>query len=142
MGKRILYYWGPAALWAAVIMSASSEPLAAAHTAGWLQEIVTALTGSPLGPDTLEVVHVLLRKAGHVTGYGIFGALAFRAFRGAESGWSGTWSLAAIVSAAVLAGIDEYHQTFVPGRTGLFSDVLVDLCGATLSQMIFRPRRL
>ncbi|MGZ4809567.1 MAG: VanZ family protein [Thermoanaerobaculia bacterium] len=140
-GQRILYYWAPAVLWAAVVLAASGEPLAASHTAEWLQQIAAALTGSPLRAGTLEVVHFFIQKIGHLTEYGIFGALAFRAFRGAESGWSRSWSIAAVFAAAVLAGIDEYHQTSVPGRTGAFSDALIDLCGATLSQMIFRQRR-
>jgi VanZ family protein len=86
-------------------------------------------------------VHFLIRKLAHLTEYGIFGALAFRGFRGGQSGWSRSSSIAAIATAAVLAGIDEWHQTFVPGRTGAFSDVLIDVCGATLSQLILRRRR-
>ena len=139
-GQRILYYWAPAALWAAVVLSASGEPLAASNTGVWLQRLVTAVTGSPLRAETFELVHFLIRKLAHLTEYGIFGALAFRAYRGVHPGWSRSWSIAAIVTAAALAGIDEFHQTFVQGRTGAFSDVLIDLCGATLSQLILRRR--
>ena len=34
---------------------------------------------------------------------------------------------------ALLAGLDEYHQTMVPGRSGELRDVLVDLCGAGIA---------
>lgn len=34
---------------------------------------------------------------------------------------------------AALAAIDEFHQTFVPGRTGKVTDVLVDLVGAGIA---------
>lgn len=29
----------------------------------------------------------------------------------------------------VLAGIDEFYQAFIPGRTGQFIDVILDTCG-------------
>ena len=33
----------------------------------------------------------------------------------------------------MLAGLDEYHQTFIPGRSGELRDVCVDLAGAALA---------
>jgi VanZ family protein len=135
---RILYYWAPAALWAAVVLSASSEPFAAAHTGEWIQEIVTRLAGSPLAPEAFETVHFTIRKLGHLTEYAIFGALAWRAYRGDRSGWAPGWAIAAILMASVLAGIDEWHQTFVQGRMGAVGDVIIDICGATLSQLMMR----
>lgn len=32
---------------------------------------------------------------------------------------------------------DEFHQAFVPGRTSLISDVLVDFCGALIGLTVF-----
>jgi VanZ family protein len=32
---------------------------------------------------------------------------------------------------------DEFHQSFVPGRTSMVSDVLVDFCGALIGLAIF-----
>lgn len=32
---------------------------------------------------------------------------------------------------------DEFHQSFVPGRTSLISDVLVDFCGALMGLIVF-----
>jgi VanZ family protein len=138
--RRILYYWAPAAVWAAVILAASSAQLSDANTGAWLETIVTAMTGSPLSPTAFAVWHLVIRKLGHLTEYAIFGALAWRAFRGERTGSSVAWALAAVATAAALAGIDEWHQTFVPGRTGAASDVLIDICGATLSQIAIRHR--
>ena len=33
----------------------------------------------------------------------------------------------------MLAGLDEYHQTFIPGRSGELRDVCVDLAGAAVA---------
>ena len=35
-----------------------------------------------------------------------------------------------------LAVLDEYHQTFVPGRGGTWSDVAIDTLGATLAGLV------
>ena len=37
----------------------------------------------------------------------------------------------AILSTAIVASCDEFHQTFIPSRTGTPVDVLLDTAGAT-----------
>ena len=138
----ILKYWVPAVVWAIVILAASSQTLSAEHTGQWIQEIVTGITGSPLAPNVFAIVHFTIRKLAHLTEYGIFGAVAFRAFRGEHRGWSMPWTIAALVSAILLASIDEWHQTFVPGRTGAVTDVLIDFGGATVAQFLVRHYEL
>lgn len=32
---------------------------------------------------------------------------------------------------------DEYHQSFVPGRTSLFTDCLIDTTGSIIACMIY-----
>jgi VanZ family protein len=39
-----------------------------------------------------------------------------------------SWA-AGVVSTFLVASADEFHQTFLPSRTGLFSDVVLDTCG-------------
>ena len=46
-------------------------------------------------------------------------------------------SAAAGVFCAVLAALDEIHQTFVPGRSGAARDVAVDLAGAAIAYGIW-----
>ena len=138
--KRILYDWFPAVLWAAVILTASSEALSAENTGAWLQEIARGLTGSTLSPPVFEMTHFVIRKLAHLTEYGIFGALVFRGARGGREGWAPRWAIGAVVAAAVLASVDEWHQTYVPGRTGAIADVFIDICGAAAAQLLARLR--
>ncbi|MEE3392108.1 MAG: VanZ family protein [Lachnospiraceae bacterium] len=42
----------------------------------------------------------------------------------------------AFVIAALAASLDEFHQLYVPGRTGQLRDVLIDLLGAFISFLI------
>ena len=66
-------------------------------------------------------VDFFVKKAGHFIGYAALGALAFVA----------TGRIKPTIAIVVLHAIgDEYHQTFVPGRSGDIFDVLIDWAGA------------
>ena len=38
----------------------------------------------------------------------------------------------ALLGTALVASSDEFHQSFLPNRTGVPSDVLLDCCGAVV----------
>jgi VanZ family protein len=68
---------------------------------------------------------------GHSVGYLMLSVAMFWGFAGAS--WAGvTWRSAALaVACSVLYGLsDEFHQTFVPGRTAAWDDVVADFYGA------------
>jgi VanZ family protein len=57
--------------------------------------------------------------------------------------------LLALLGTALMASADEWHQTFLPNRTGTVWDVLLDCCGAIILESaayifmrLFRPKRL
>ena len=131
-------FWVPPILWTALIFAASSASFSSARTADWLATLINAIAGGPIAPDRFEVLHSAIRKAAHLTEYGILGALLLRAFR-AESGrkWDIRWALAAVAISAAVAGLDEWHQLFVPSRTASPMDVLIDTIGAALAQVLF-----
>jgi VanZ family protein len=135
-------YWLPAALWTCVILLASSDFFSGAQTAGWLQPLISTIVGHSLPAAQFERIHFLVRKSAHLTEYAILGALLFRAVRGERQQWSLRWSTAAVVLAAVVASADEWHQTFIPSRTGALSDVVLDTVGATLAQILIRAAQV
>lgn len=89
----------------------------------------------PASSPNFELAHYILRKSGHVLAYGLLGFLYFRAVRSARSGWTLRWAVIAVVLAVIVASLDEWHQSFVPGRTSTPLDVLIDGAGATLAQI-------
>jgi VanZ family protein len=135
--RRFLTYWLPALAWAAMILAASSDLFSASHTGSWIEKLTSTL-GHGLAPRTLELVNHILRKLGHLTAYGILSALSFRALRGEESRWTLRWAIGAVAMAILVASIDEFHQSFVPSRTGMWQDVLLDTVGATFMQITIR----
>jgi VanZ family protein len=55
----------------------------------------------------------------------------------------------ALLGTAMVASCDEWHQSYLPNRTGTPWDVLLDCCGALTLQLIvylylriFRPKQL
>ena len=139
-GRLIFVYWVPAALWAAVVLAASSDRFSSQHSGEWIGEIVFRLIRHPLPQPQADTLNFLIRKAAHLTEYGILGALCFRAVRGNRLGWRARWAWTAVALAASVAVADEWHQFFVPSRTSSGWDVLLDAAGATVAQWVARYR--
>ena len=74
--------------------------------------------------EWLDLAHLLVRKAGHVTGYAILGALWWWTLR--------RWS-AAVLVAAFTAFLDETRQAFAIGRGASGGDVALDAASAGLA---------
>lgn len=73
-------------------------------------------------------VEFFIRKATHLFGYGFIGLMLFLLYS-KKLKRPVLWS---IVSAAILAALDEYNQSKTPGRLGMVEDVLLDVLGAVL----------
>ena len=131
-------YWLPAGLWICIIFLASTDPFSATNTAPWLETVLRTIAGHALAPEEFQRVHFIVRKCAHLTEYGILGALLFRAIRGDRLQWNIRWSAMAVLIAAMVSSLDEWHQTFVPSRTGTVKDVILDTVGATLAQILIR----
>ncbi|MGA2086067.1 MAG: VanZ family protein [Terracidiphilus sp.] len=151
--KRGLKYWInvwlPVVLGVAVIMLESTEFMGADHTSRPLRWLWQAIFGH-VSNARWEIIHHLIRKLGHFIGYGLIGLAWLRA-------WWMTLprsrfvqdAFLALLGTVLMASADEFHQTFLPDRTGSPWDVLLDCCGAITLQLlvyvfmrIFRPKKL
>jgi VanZ family protein len=130
--------YAAALLWTALIFVFSSDTFSAPHTGSILQSIATAIFGHPLSELQYEMTQFVVRKLAHLTAYAILATLWFRALRGEARGWAMRWSVIAVLIAIAVAATDEFHQSFVPSRTGTPFDVVIDVCGAILAQVIIR----
>lgn len=78
------------------------------------------------GPEQIEAVHWLIRKAAHVLEYAVLAGLWWRALAPGESrGWRVALGLSVLTAA-----LDEVHQSTTFTRTGSVADVLLDSAGA------------
>lgn len=132
-----LSVWLPVVVAVSVICIESTNTFSAQNTSDWLRPIAQRLVGV-LSDSGWAAIHHYLRKTGHFVGYGTVGFTFLRAWLytrarpGAMSllAWRVESSILAIFSTAVVASADEFHQTFLPSRTGTPVDVLLDTTGA------------
>ena len=126
--------WLPVAIGIAVITVESTPAFGSDRTSPPLRWLVQLLFGQ-LSDATWDLVHRLLRKSGHFLGYGALGLVWLRAWRMTlprmlfRSQFLSQAGLA-LLGTALVASWDEWHQTFLPNRTGSPYDVLLDCCGA------------
>jgi VanZ family protein len=75
------------------------------------------------------VFHHYLRKTGHVVGYGMLGLLLLRGWRATldqDHVQLGRTVLLAWLGTAFVASMDEWHQSYIPSRTGTWRDAVLD----------------
>jgi VanZ family protein len=81
----------------------------------------------------------LLRKTGHVVGYFILSVLLLRSWRATfprlSTRWCLHWAMVALLSASLVATLDEWHQTLLLSRTGTFRDVILDNTAGLVAQV-------
>ncbi len=137
--KKILKAWIAAILWMVVIAIESTDLMSFSNTSRFLYPILHWLTGV----DPLRFVdwNFYIRKVGHFCGYFALSWLLFRAWRATLSAlgsfrWSARSATIAFFMTALVASLDEWHQTFLPSRTGTIHDVILDSTGALAAQLL------
>ncbi len=145
--------WLPAFVWMAVIAIESTSIFTSDHTQVWLLHLLRPLFGSKVIVH-LSLINAIGRKIGHFTGYAILSAFSFYgwteflAYRrgiylekiGQFVSVARRWHLRAaglaVLTTFAVASLDEFHQAFIPGRTGVFHDVILDTLGGIFAQVL------
>ena len=125
---NLLRAWWPAVVWIGLITFESTDFLSSKNTGSILYALLTRLFGE-INFYKFLIFHHYLRKTGHVVGYGMLSLLLLHGWR-ATLGRVHVWLLrAALLSwlgTACVAVLDEWHQSFIPSRTGTIWDVALD----------------
>jgi len=132
---RWLKQWWPALVWALVISGFSTRVFTAENTGSIIIPILHWLFPG-FSPQTLSVIHFGIRKCAHFTEYFILSWLILRGIRGDRKVTKIQWALLTIALVFGYAALDEFHQSFVPGRTAAFRDVLIDTSGGIAAQVV------
>ncbi|HKL99891.1 MAG TPA: VanZ family protein [Mobilitalea sp.] len=143
--KRHYLSWVPAILIMMVIFSFSAKPaVKSAESSLTIAEVIMGIyediTDEKLENDIrMEFLYQMdhyIRKGAHFIEYAILAAaialpLWILRHRGRR-----LWLLS-MLGAALYAATDEFHQSFVPGRSCELKDVMIDTAGAALGAMLF-----
>ena len=133
--RRRLLYWIPAIFVAVLISLFSTHHFSGEETARVIIPLLHWLLPRA-SPHMLRLMHVGIRKMAHVTEFGLFSITVFHGIRGGRFGWRFSWALATLVITVTYAGLDEWHQSFVPLREARVRDVAIDALGAVLAQTL------
>lgn len=136
---HLLKAWIAAVLWLIVIAIESTAYLSSNNTSRILYPLLHFVFG--LNHARFEIWHVYIRKSGHVVGYGLLCILLFRAWKETlpvpgNPRWTVRWANIAILGTALVASLDEWHQSFLPSRTGTWHDVVLDTCAGIAAQVL------
>lgn len=103
-----------------------------------LMAVIWFFSAQPDLSSGLGILDLVGRKILHAAEYALLCFLWWRALRtrlGRRAALAGAFLLAAAYGA-----VDEYHQTFVAGRTGSPIDVGIDAAGAAIAALLLRRR--
>jgi VanZ family protein len=127
-------YWIPVLAWMVVIFVASGDLMSAEHTSRFIGPFLRWFAPD-IAEATIAAVQLVVRKCAHLTEYAILAALLYRALRFGQTNLRHPGVLSFVI-AAVYAAFDEFHQSYVPSRTGAAQDVAIDCCGAFIGLAI------
>jgi VanZ family protein len=127
-------YWLPAIVVAIVISLFSTHYFSAEQTGRIIVPILRRIFPTA-SSHVLRMLHFGIRKLAHITEFGIFSVTVFHGVRGDRRGWKLNWAITTLLIAVCYAGLDEWHQSFVPLREARVRDVLIDFSGALLAQV-------
>ena len=150
MFKKILS-WSLVLLWLFVIFwfSAKNGTVSTMQSRGFTSTIVSGVSKLayrigmideiPSASEIAKIVYKInpmIRKLAHTTVYFILAILLMFALNTNQTSYK-KHALIAVSLCLLYSFTDEFHQTFVSGRTGLFTDCLIDTLGATMGTAVF-----
>jgi VanZ family protein len=136
-GRDILYAYGPLILWVAVILFLGSGAGSTAQTSRFIKPLIEFFFPGA-APDTFLIVHGFIRKAAHFIEYGVLAILSARAFSSSSSRTlSRHWPGFSMLVVLLVAGVDEFNQSFNTSRTGSGWDIALDAAGAIFALVVF-----
>ena len=130
--RIFLKYWLPPLAWMLLIFTGSSDAKSFQHSSLFVEPFLRWLFPH-MTPAHVEEIHYFIRKCAHLTEYAVLALLFWRAVRRPVKNdyrpWSWSEAGVALLLVFLYSASDEFHQRFVPTRTPLVSDTLIDTCG-------------
>lgn len=123
-------------VWAGLIFYLSTSGFGVSFTT-WLLSVILGILHVTVSPATFAILHECFRKLAHLTEYAVFSLLIYASFLDTvDFEWRPRLALKSIVIAGLYSLTDEYHQSFVAGRTSTIVDCGIDTVGASLATVI------
>ncbi|MBW8864475.1 MAG: VanZ family protein [Verrucomicrobia bacterium] len=112
--SKFLAYWLPLLIWMCVIFTASSDVDSVKHSSTLFEPLLRWLFPHLSETHVVELHHLRQPQ------------------RNIRLPWRQDQAGLALAIVLLYAASDELHQVFIPGRTALVSDVIVDVIGGSI----------
>ena len=100
-------------------------------------DVITMVVGNDKNDSVRDFIHYITRKAAHFTMYFVLGVSAANTLSQFMKKRSINLLFLSVAFCVLYALSDEFHQYFVPGRSAMLTDVLIDGSGAFLGSVLF-----
>lgn len=132
LSKSFVLSASAAVVWAVVIFlfSAQDGNESSGMSGNFLTVLCKLLRYSPSESDW-AIMSFCIRKAAHMTEFGLLGLLVLNALYRGLGSFKGIFIIS-FAAASAYAATDEIHQLFIPGRSGQFTDWIIDSVGILL----------
>lgn len=131
--KKVVY-WIILIAWMIFIFYMSNQPADVSNgQSDFVLNLVETL-GISISNNYVDIAITIIRKGAHFTEYLILSLLYFNVLRMYIN--KNKALIYSIGLSFIYAGTDEFHQLFVEGRAGRFTDVLIDTSGAATGLII------
>lgn len=137
--------WIPVIIVMVIIFVFSSKPavssnesslIVADHILSVYENTTQAQLDTEKRYQVLETINTVVRKGSHFCEYALLAiTLGFHFYIHGFMGMR--LFVLSILLSTIYAASDEFHQTFVPGRSGQFRDVMIDTLGAVAGLLFF-----
>ena len=126
-------------LWMCVIFYMSNQPAAisSAHSGG----VINMISNMPVVGTlmkylmSINIGEFVVRKGAHMFSYCLLAILLFMSVYEKDIKKA---IIIAFLGTFLYACSDEFHQLFIPGRSGEFRDVMIDSLGGTIGLILIR----
>lgn len=118
-------------LWMIVIFVMSSFD---ASQSGSQSGFIVSLINKVLRVENVELLGIIIRKLAHLTEYAILGILMINCLKDYKIR---KYLLISVILCFLYACTDEFHQTFIPGRSGNIIDVMIDTTGSFIGIIMY-----
>lgn len=134
MGRKVVW-WVLILIWCALIFSQSAKPaIESSKESGAIVTFANNVIMSVTGVDKPVVTEVVVRKSAHFMEYFIMGVLLFKGLCRKDK--LAASMIISILSGALYAASDEFHQYFVPGRAMRLLDFCIDSLAVVIAVLV------
>ena len=136
VNKKKLLKWIVLIIWLGVIFAFSHQANSGEITKNIIADTIEIKVEQKTEP-TLDIINYIIRKSAHISEYIILTIVIF-SLASEYTKNNKKIIIYGLIGCLIFASLDEFHQYFIPGRSALVTDVLIDFIGAIVALILYK----